>query len=121
MKLDVKTFGGAVSHLEMVFQTLDFPNKKEQITKYVKNNQGDTETCIAWDTYSKVMRNIAKYENKKRNYIWTAEDKKTGKKITAKSGAGIGFRIGTNKFRVVYYQRSGTLLDNRYKITRVRA
>ena len=43
----VKTFGGAVTHLEETFKTLEFPKIKKRILKYIKDNPEDSETRIA--------------------------------------------------------------------------
>lgn len=40
----VKTFGGAVTHLEETFKTLEFPKIKKRILKYIKDNPEDSET-----------------------------------------------------------------------------
>lgn len=40
----VNTFGGAVTHLENTFETLEFPKIKKRILKYIKDNPEDTIT-----------------------------------------------------------------------------
>ena len=117
----VNTFGGAVSHLERTFQTLNFPNNKKRITTYIKNNPDDTETKIAWNTYSEVMRNVKNEKHLKYRYVWKVEDKKTGEKFTTTSAVALGFKIGACKDTVFRYYNWGTLWNNRYKITRTRA
>ena len=76
MKNLVNTFGGAVTHLEETFKTLEFPKIKKQILKYIKDNPEDTETRVAWDTYIKGTQNTRR---RKRSFVWYAEDLATGK------------------------------------------
>lgn len=129
MKADVNTFGGAVSHLEKTFQTLNFLNNKEQITKYVEDNPNDVETKTAWNTYAEVMRNIKRQTHEARKCLrprqnprfwWTAEDLKTGEKFTTTSAVALGFKISANRNTVNKYCKRGKLWKNRYKITRTR-
>ena len=122
--MNVKTFGGAVSHLEKTFQTLDFPNNKKRITEYIENNPDDAEPRRAWNTYFEVMRNVKKENGVKvpqYRYIWIAEDKNTGEKVTAKSAVALGFKIGASRYIIRRYELSGIMWNHRYKITRTRS
>lgn len=60
MKNLVNTFGGAETHLEKTFETLEFPKIKKRILKHIKDNPEDSETRVAWDTYSKGARNTCR-------------------------------------------------------------
>lgn len=111
----VNTFGGAVTHLENTFETLEFPKIKKRILKYIKDNPEDTETRIAWDTYIKGTRNTGR---RKRSFVWYAEDLATGKRYEGATSKKLGEQIGTTQdiIRCAYMQRR--LAKGRYRITR---
>lgn len=118
MKASVTTFGGAVTHLKRTFETFDFLNNKEQITKYVEDNPNDVKTRQAWNTYAEVMRNIEKEKVMKvpyYRYIWIARDKTTGKRYTTSSALALGMQIGASKSSVIRWCKRGEMWDNRYK------
>ena len=118
MKSLVNTFGGAVTHLEETFKTLEFPKIKKRILKYIKDNPEDSKTRIAWDTYSKGVRNTCR---RKKSYVWYAEDLATGKHYGDVTSKKLAERIGTTQdiIRCAYMQ--GRLAKGHYKITRKEA
>lgn len=115
MKSLVETFGGAVTHLEETFKTLEFPKIKKQILKYIKDNPEDQETRIAWDTYSKGTRNTRR---RRRSFVWYAEDLATGKRYEGVSSKNLGEQIGTTLDMISFACLQRKLLKGRYKITR---
>ena len=115
MKSLVNTFGGAVTHLEKAFKTLEFPKIKKQILKYIKNNPEDSETRIAWDTYIKGTRNTCR---RKKSYVWYAEDLATGKHYGDVTSKKLGAQIGATQDMVIFAYEQRRLTKGRYKITR---
>lgn len=115
MKNLVNTFGGAVTHLENTFETLEFPKIKKRILKYIKDNPEDTETRIAWDTYIKGTRNTGR---RKRSFVWYAEDLATGKRYEGVTSKNLGEQIGTTLDMISFACLQRKLLKGRYKITR---
>ena len=111
----VNTFGGAVTHLEKTFETLEFPKIKKRILKYIKDNPEDSETRIAWDTYIKGTRNTCR---RKRAYVWYAEDLATGKHYGGATSKELGEQIGATLDMVSFACLQRRLLKGRYKITR---
>lgn len=111
----VNTFGGAVTHLEKTFETLEFPKIKKRILKYIKNNPEDSETRIAWDTYVKGARNTGR---RKRSFVWYAEDLATGKRYEGVTSKSLGEQIGTTLDMVSFACLQRKLLKGRYRITR---
>lgn len=115
MKSLVNTFGGAVTHLEKTFKTLEFPKNKKRILKYIKDNPEDSETRIAWDTYVKGARNTG---GRKRSFVWYAEDLATGKRYEGVTSKKLGEQIGTTLDMVSFACLQRKLLKGRYRITR---
>ena len=115
MKSLVNTFGGAVTHLENTFETLEFPKIKKRILKYIKDNPEDTETRIAWDTYIKGTRNTGR---RKRSFVWYAEDLATGKRYEGVTSKKLGEQIGATLDMVSFACLQRKLLKERYRITR---
>ncbi len=111
----VKTFGGAVTHLEETFKTLEFPKIKKRILKYIKDNPEDSETRIAWDTYSKGARNTCR---RKKSYVWYAEDLATGKHYGDVTSKKLGEQIGATQDMIIFAYAQRRLTKGRYKITR---
>lgn len=111
----VNTFGGAVTHLENTFETLEFPKIKKRILKYIKDNPEDAETRIAWDTYIKGTRNTGR---RKRSFVWYAEDLATGKRYEGVTSKKLGEQIGTTLDMVSFACLQRKLLKGRYRITR---
>ena len=111
----VKTFGGAVTHLEKTFETLEFPKIKKRILKYIKDNPEDTETRIAWDTYIKGTRNTGR---RKRSFVWYAEDLATGKHYGDVTSKKLGEQIGATQDMIIFAYAQRRLTKGRYKITR---
>ena len=111
----VKTFGGAVTHLEKTFKTLEFPKIKKRILKYIKDNPEDSETRIAWDTYIKGTRNTGR---RKRSFVWYAEDLATGKRYEGVTSKKLAEQIGTTPDMVSFACLQRKLLKGRYRITR---
>lgn len=118
MKSLVNTFGGAVTHLENTFETLEFPKIKKRILKYIKDNPEDTETRIAWDTYIKGTRNTGR---RKRSFVWYAEDLATGKRYEGVTSKKLGEQIGTTLDMVSFAYMQKRLAKGHYKITRKEA
>lgn len=114
----VNTFGGAVTHLEKTFETLEFPKIKKRILKYIKDNPEDSETRIAWDTYFRGTRNTRR---RKKSYVWYAEDLANGECYEGETSKKLAERIGTTQdiIRCAYMQ--GRLAKGHYKITRKEA
>ena len=117
MKSLVNTFGGAVTHLEEVFKTLEFPKIKKQILKYIKDNPEDSETRVAWDTYSRGSQNTCR-RKRKITYVWYAEDLATGKRYEGMTSKKLGERIGATQDMVSFAYEQRGLTKGRYKITR---
>ena len=115
MKSVVNTFGGAVTHLEETFKTLDFPKIKKRIVKYIKDNPKDTETRVAWDTYSRGSQNTCR---RKGTYVWYAEDLATGKRYEGMTSKKLGEQIGVTQDMVSFAYAQRRLTKGRYKITR---
>ena len=115
MKSLVETFGGAVTHLEKTFETLEFPKIKKRILKYIKDNPEDSETRIAWDTYLRGSRNTGR---RKRSYVWYAEDLATGKHYGDVTSKKLGAQIGATQDMVIFAYAQRRLTRGRYKITR---
>lgn len=111
----VKTFGGAVTHLEETFKTLEFPKIKKRVLKYIKDNPEDTETRIAWDTYIRGSQNTGR---RKRSFVWYAEDLATGKRYEGVTSKKLGEQIGTTLDMVSFAYMQKRLAKGRYKITR---
>lgn len=111
----VKTFGGAVTHLEETFKTLEFPKIKKRILKYIKDNPEDSETRIARDTYLRGSRNTGR---RKRSYVWYAEDLATGKHYGDVTSKKLGAQIGATQDMVIFAYAQRRLTRGRYKITR---
>lgn len=117
MKSMVNTFGGAVTHLEKTFKTLEFPKIKKQILKYIKDNPEDAETKVAWDIYSKGSQN--KHRSKgQMSYVWYAEDLATGKRYEGMTSKKLGEQIGATQEMVNFAYVQRRLTKGRYKITR---
>ena len=115
MKNLVNTFGGAVTHLEKTFETLEFPKIKKRILKYIKDNPEDTETRVAWDTYIKGTRNTRR---RKKSYVWYAEDLATGKRYEGVTSKNLGEQIGATQDMIIFAYAQRRLTKGRYKITR---
>ena len=115
MKSLVNTFGGAVTHLEETFKTLEFPKIKKRILKYIKDNPEDSETRIAWDTYSRGSQNTRR---RRGTYLWYAEDLATGKRYEGKASKKLGEQIGATQDMVIFAYEQRRLTKGRYKITR---
>lgn len=115
MKSLVETFGGAVTHLEKTFKTLEFPKIKKRILKYIKDNPEDTETRIAWDTYIKGTQNTLR---RKRSFVWYAEDLATGKRYEGATSKKLGEQIGATQEMVTSAYKQRRLTKGRYRITR---
>lgn len=111
----VKTFGGAVTHLEETFKTLEFPKIKKRILKYIKDNPEDSETRIAWDTYFRGTRNTCR---RKKSYVWYAEDLATGKHYGDVTSKKLGEQIGATQDMIIFAYAQRRLTKGRYKITR---
>lgn len=111
----VNTFGGAVTHLENTFETLEFPKIKKRILKYIEDNPEDTETRIAWDTYIRGSQNTGR---RKRSFVWYAEDLVTGKRYEGATSKKLGEQIGTTLDMVSFACLQRKLLKGRYRITR---
>lgn len=115
MKNLVNTFGGAVTHLENTFETLEFPKIKKRILKYIKDNPEDSETRIAWDKY---LRGSQEPRRRRPTFVWYAEDLVTGKHYTDITSKKLGAQIGTTQDIVTYACVHNGLAKKRYKITR---
>lgn len=111
----VNTFGGAVTHLENTFETLEFPKIKKQILKYIKDNPEDAETRIAWDTYIKGTRNTGR---RKRSFVWYAEDLATGKRYEGATSKKLGEQIDATQEMIIFAYAQRRLAKGRYRITR---
>ena len=117
MKSLVETFGGAVTHLEKTFETLEFPKIKKWILKYIKDNPEDSETRIAWDTYSRGSRNTCRRRSQPA-YVWYAEDLATGKRYEGMTSKKLGEQIGATQYMINFAYEQRRLTRGRYKITR---
>lgn len=115
MKNLVNTFGGAVTHLENTFETLEFPKIEKRILKYINDNPEDTETRIAWDTYFRGTRNTRR---RKKSYVWYAEDLATGKHYGDVTSKKLGEQIGATQDMIRFAYMQKRLAKGHYKITR---
>ena len=118
MKNLVNTFGGAVTHLEETFKTLEFPKIKKRVLKYIKDNPEDTETRIAWDTYLRGTWNTCR---RKKSYVWHVEDLANGECYEGETSKKLAERIGTTENIIRYAYMQGRLAKGHYKITRKEA